>query len=123
MTTKNIFRWVLAPCFSVLGFCTVAHAEFIEKNVAIVQVLDKAAGKTQNVSIPVGQTVNYEKLNITVRSCKQTAPFEAENFYAFIEISKTTDQAKIFSNWMDRNNPGRMPVQNPDYDVWLAYCE
>jgi len=123
MTTKNIFRWLFAPCFSVLVFCETAHAEFTEKNVAVVQILNKAAGKTQNIDIPVGQTVSFEKLNITVRSCKQTAPFEAENFYAFIEISKTTDSTKIFSNWMDRNNPGRQPVQNPDYDIWLARCE
>lgn len=95
---------------------------FVDKEIAVISVMNKAAGKTQNISIPVGQTINFEKLNITVRTCKQTAPFEAENFYAFVEIVKN-DDVKIFSNWMDRNNPGRQPVQNPDYDVWLTRCE
>ena len=110
--------------FLTLCFACVfnAHAEFVEKQVAVISVMNKAAGKPQVISIPVGQTVNFEKLNILVRSCKQTAAFEAENFYAFVEITKT-DNVKIYSNWMDRNNPGRQPVQNPDYDVWLTRCE
>lgn len=95
---------------------------YTNRNTAIVQVMNKAAGKTQTLNIAVGEVVNFEKLNILVRACKQSDPFDAENFYAFVEISKS-DETKIFSNWMDRNNPGKMPVQNPDYDVWLVKCE
>ena len=73
-------------------------------------------------SIYDGQMIEFEKLHILVRSCKQSNPFDAENFYAFVEISKS-DNSKIFSNWMDRNNPGKRPVQNADYDVWLVRCE
>lgn len=95
---------------------------YTNRNTAIVQVLNKAAGKVQTLNISVGEVANFEKLNILVRSCKQSDPFDAENFYAFVEISKT-DDTKVFSNWMDRNNPGIRPVQNPDYDVWLVKCE
>lgn len=84
--------------------------------------MNKAAGKTQTISAPIEQIVEFEKLNILVRACKQSDPFEAENFYAFVEISKNND-TRFFSNWMDRNNPGKNPVQNPDYDVWLVRCE
>jgi hypothetical protein len=84
--------------------------------------MNKAAGKAQTLNIPVGQSAQFEKLNITVRACKQSDPFKAENFYAFIEITANND-TKIFSNWMNRNNPGKNPVQNPDYDAWLVRCE
>ena len=39
----------------------------------------------------------------------------------FIEIDKDPD-GRIFSNWMNRNEPGENPLQNPDYDVWLEKC-
>lgn len=95
---------------------------YTNRNTVVIQVMNKAAGKTQTLNISVGEMVSFEKLNIVARTCKQSDPFDAENYYAFIEISKS-DGAKIFSNWMDRNNPGKRPVQNPDYDVWLVKCE
>lgn len=95
---------------------------YIDKNVAVVRILNKAAGKTQMVNLPVGQHTEFEKLAITVKSCKQTDPFQAENFFAFVEISKSSE-GKIFSGWMNANEPGENPLQNADYDVWLVKCE
>ena len=103
--------------FSAVG----AHA-YIDRDTAVLQVMNKAAGKTQTIMAPVGGAVGFEKLNITVRACKQSDPFDAENFYAFTEISRG-DGGMIYSNWMDRNNPGKNPVQNADYDIWLVRCE
>lgn len=107
----------------VLFFCTpvVANA-YVEKSNAVVRIMNKDAGKVQEIIIPVGQEINYEKLYITVRACKQTDPFKAENFFAFIEITEL-DKGKIFSNWMNRNEPGDMPLQHPDYDLWLVSCK
>lgn len=121
MKIKNIFRMFFVPCFCIVLSSFNADA-FVEKDVAIFNVLDKAAGKTKTITVRVDQAVAFEKLIINVRSCKQTDPFTPENFYAFTEITKS-DNTKVFSNWMDRNNPGRDPVQNPDYDVWLLRCE
>lgn len=95
---------------------------YIQRNTAIVRVMNKAAGKAQTVIAPVGKTTNLEKLSILIRDCKQTDPFQAENFFAFAEISKAAE-GKIFSGWMNRNEPGNNPVQHPDYDVWLVKCE
>ena len=120
MQISKVSRFFFAPlvCLFIAnsGYC------YTERHVAIVQVMNKAAGKTQTLRAPIGENINFEKLNIIVRSCKQSNPFDAENFYAFVEISKS-DESKIFSNWMDRNNPGKNPVQNPDYDMWLVRCE
>lgn len=95
--------------------------EFVDKNIAVVRIMNKAAGKAQTISLPVGRTSQVEKLSVRVRACKQTAPYTAENFYMFAEISKTGNQ--IFSGWMDRNEPGDNPLQDADYDLWLLRCE
>lgn len=95
---------------------------YIDRQTAIIRIMNKAAGKVQTLSVPVEQSVQYEKLGIRVRSCKQSDPFDAENFFAFLEIDKV-DSGKIFSGWMNANEPGDNPLQNPDYDVWLVNCE
>ena len=95
---------------------------YTDKDTAVVRVMDKAAGKVQMVTVPVGQEVAVEKLFLNVRTCKQTDPFQAEDFFTFIEISKV-GEGRIFSGWMSRNEPGANPLQNADYDVWLVKCE
>ncbi len=116
---------VLALFMTILSGALIWQANalaYVDKNVAVVRILNKAAGKTQMVNLPVGQHTEFEKLAITVKSCKQTDPFQAENFFAFVEISKNSE-GKIFSGWMNANEPGENPVQNADYDVWLVKCE
>jgi len=114
---KKYFLSFLAA--SALLFTGDANA-YVEHNAAIVRIMNKAAGKAQTVTIPVGRAANYEKLDLMVRACKQTDPFQPEDFFMFIEISQNT---KIFSGWMSRNEPGHNPLQHPDYDVWLVRCE
>ena len=95
--------------------------EFVDKNIAFVRFMNKAAGKAHTTSISVDKTSQIEKLSVFVRACKQTAPYTAENFYMFAEIKKNGNL--IFSGWMDRNEPGDNPLQDPDYDLWLLRCE
>lgn len=95
---------------------------YVNRDIADIRIMNKAAGKTYSIDIPVGNSAQFEKLNITVHSCKQTDPFDAEDYFAFLEISTATD-GTIFSNWMSRNEPGVRPLQNADYDVWLVGCE
>ena len=95
---------------------------YIDRDIANIRVMNKAAGKTYPIDIPVGDSAQFEKLNITVHSCKQSDPFEAEDYFAFLKISTSAD-GTIFSNWMSRNEPGVRPLQNADYDVWLVGCK
>jgi len=114
---KKFIMSLLAVCV----ICPAANAYVDHKN-AVLRVMNKAAGKVYTVTAPVGRATRFEKLHFTVRTCKQTDPFQAEDFLAFVEISHASNDM-IFSNWMSRNEPGRNPVQNADYDVWLVKCE
>lgn len=105
----------------VLVLPNVANA-YVNRDVVVLRVMNKAAGKVYSLDVPVGNSISFEKLNIVARSCKQSDPFDAEDYFAFLEISTVTD-GKIFSNWMSRNEPGVRPLQNADYDVWLVHCQ
>lgn len=120
MMGKRLFFGLLTAS---LFFCMRMPADaYVDKNTAVVQIMNKAAGKSQIINMPVGEPTAFEKLSVLVRSCKQTDPFDPENFFMFAEISKN-GEGKIFSNWMSRNEPGYSPLQNADYDVWLVRCE
>ena len=95
---------------------------YIEKETAVLRVMNKAAGKTQTVSGKVGNSIQHDGLIIKIRNCKQTDPFDPENFFAFLEIYTKTDE-RIFSGWMNHNEPGQNPLQDDTYDVWLEKCE
>ena len=95
---------------------------YVERENAVLRVMNKAAGKVQEITIPVNQEVQFEKLYMNIRTCKQTDPFQAEDYWTFIEISEK-DSGQIFGGWMSRNEPGQNPLQHPDYDVWLVKCK
>lgn len=118
---KKIYAVFLLSIGLIAGVSDDALA-YVERENAIVRIMNKAAGKVQTITMPVGRDIQFEKLHMLVRSCKQSDPFDAENYFAFIEISKS-DDGKIFSNWMNANEPGDNPLQNADYDVWLVKCE
>ncbi len=107
-----------------LMFCALPTmvCAYVDRDLAVLRIMNKDAGKVQEVNIPVGQEFQFEKMFINVRSCKQTDPFQAADFFTFLEISER-DKGQIFGGWMSRNEPGQNPLQHPDYDVWLVKCE
>ena len=113
---KKIFAFLL--CMFVFSNANA----YVDRDNAVIAILDKASGKTYTTTVPVGYDAKYEKLNFIVRSCKQTDPFQAENAYMFIEVA-TGNDGKIFGGWMNKNAPGENPLQNADYDMWLVRCE
>ncbi len=117
---KKFIRFLIVFCLTVAT--TGVVGAYTNRGTAKLRVMNKAAGKVTELNIPTGSATDFEKIKITVNACKQTDPFDAENFYAFVVINRA-DGTRIFSNWMDRNNPGKMPVQDADYDVWLVKCE
>ncbi|MBE6457460.1 MAG: DUF2155 domain-containing protein [Alphaproteobacteria bacterium] len=108
----------------VLGLLLMPNAvmAYVNRDNAVIRVMNKDAGKVHEVIVPVNQEVQFEKLFVNVRACMQTDPFDAENHFVFIEITEM-DKGQIFGGWMNRNEPGQNPLQHPDYDVWLVRCE
>ena len=121
MNIRDRFFAVFFVCFAVVAAPYSAYS-YIEKNTAVLRVMNKAAGKTQIIPVGIGQTVQHDGLTLVARNCKQSDPFDAENFFVFIEIYTKTD-GRIFSGWMNRNEPGQNPLQDDTYDVWLEKCE
>ena len=94
---KNIIKTLCLAIVPLFSF-SVDHAfAYIEQETAVIRIMNKPAGKTQVVSVKVGETLQYDGLNITVRNCKQSDPFEAENFFVFLEIYTNPKWSKAFN--------------------------
>lgn len=115
-------RMCLFVVLSILCIVPQSVFSYVEKNTAVVRVMDKAAGKTQTLRLSLNKDFSFDGLVLNVRNCKQSDPFDAENFFMFVEIYTKTS-GRIFSGWMNRNEPGQNPLQNDVYDVWLEKCE
>lgn len=89
--------------------------------------MNKAAGRAQTVTLPVGVPFEYDRLSITVRACRASAPYSARDDFMFVQVEKKSaripQDAKVFSGWMMSSDPGYNPLQDPDYDLWLVRCE
>ena len=119
---KNILKTLCLTVVPLFLFSNPPAFAYIEQDNAIIRVMNKPAGKTQVVPVRVGESIQHDGLTITVRNCKKSDPFEAENFFVFLEIYTKTD-GRIFSGWMNRNEPGQNPLQDDTYDVWIEKCE
>ncbi len=87
--------------------------------------LDKITGRPTDITAPIGKTVNFATLAITVRSCYSTPPSEPPETSAFVQIEdRRPDQPvrKVFSGWMYASSPGLNGMEHPLYDVWVIAC-
>lgn len=116
-------------CTSALIGCLAAAApacaEGIKTNTARMQAMDKITGRISEIDVPVNGEVKFGSFSIVVRDCKTTPPEETPENYAFVDVTDTTKDGKlynIFKGWMISSSPALNAVEHPIYDVWLLKC-
>jgi hypothetical protein len=88
----------------------------------ILRGLDKMTGRVMDIPIWVGETTQWERLEITVISCRVTVPGEKPDAYAWLEIRDIRDVLPNFVGWMIASSPGINAMDHPRYDVWVTNC-
>lgn len=95
--------------------------------VAILQGLDKTTARVTKFPAPVGQTVSFGTLKITVKDCRKRPPEQEPESAAYVDIDEVLqDQGApkhLFSGWMFASSPALNSVEDPVYDVWLLDCK
>ena len=113
---------------AVLGLVTAgtASARMTPQPIAILQGLDKISARTSKIEAPVGASIHFGTLLVTVRDCEQSAPEDTPENAAFIQIYETPpgeDTKRLFSGWMFSSSPAISPLEHPVYDVTLLGCK
>lgn len=100
-------------------------ADMQDMKIAVLQGLDKITARVSTFDVPVGGTVPFGSLKITVRACRKAPPIDPPESAAFMEITdaKPDEPARtVFSGWMFASSPALSALENPVYDVWVLSC-
>lgn len=108
------------------GLAGPAAAEPMEeKQEAVLQALDKVTARVRTIEAPVGGTVDFGALAVTIRACRKAPPIEAPEAAAFLEIDEIRpgeQPQRIFDGWMFASSPALSALEHPVYDVWVLDC-
>jgi hypothetical protein len=102
-----------------------AASDTISEPVAVLQGLDKITARVSTIEAPVGTTVRFGALSITVRDCEKSRPEDKPEDAAFLEIDEVRpDHEKVrrFSGWMFESSPALSALEHPVYDITVLDC-
>jgi hypothetical protein len=101
------------------------QAGWISRPVAELQALDKVSARVSVFPAPVGQTVRFGTLSITVRACHVRPREEVPDAAAWIEVrDERAGQAAppAFRGWMFAAAPAVNMLEHPVYDLRVLTC-
>ena len=99
--------------------------EWVPARTAELQALDKVTARVTVLRAPVGETVRFGTLRITVRACNARPPDEVPDAAAFIEVVDSLAPAgspPAFRAWMLANAPAVSVLEHPVYDLRILEC-
>ena len=92
-----------------------------------LKALDKITAKTSSISIELGKTEFFGKLEIKPLKCTLSDSKEAPDTIAYIQVRdlsiKDNNQVFIFNGWTFASSPTLKSIDHPVYDLWLINCE
>lgn len=97
-----------------------------EPRKAVIRVLDKITMRLREYELDMDQSVRFGVIDIRVRTCSATPPYERPENTAFLQIDEQRPgraRQRIFSGWMYGSTPSLNPLQHPIYDVWVIKCK
>jgi len=118
---------------ALIGFALVLSAVLVAPRVVafpgdlvIMQGLDKVTARVSTFEAPLGATVRFGTLSITVQRCERTPPEEPPESTVFLEIFEIRpdeDPTPLFRGWMFASSPALSALEHPVYDVWVLECK
>lgn len=88
----------------------------------VLRGLDKMSSKVAEFTVAVGQTVAFERLEITVDACLYNDGDLGGEAVALLEIRDIREAEPRFQGWMFGSSPALSALDHPRYDVWVINC-
>lgn len=90
---------------------------------ALLRGLDKISGRTTDMSVQVGNSVRYGRLEIRLGECRYPAGDPSSDAYAQVLILDRSRNVTLFSGWMVASSPALSALDDARYDVWVISCK
>jgi hypothetical protein len=104
---------------------TMPQEEWVPRQTAELQALDKVTARISRMQARVGQPERFGSLTITVRACHARPPDEVPDAAVWLEIADSRPPANggpVFRGWMLANAPGVHMLEHPVYDIRVLDC-
>lgn len=89
---------------------------------AVLRALDKVSGAVEDLTVPVGGTVEYQRLHIDLTACRFPTDNPESDAFAFLRITDTQRGEVQFLGWMTAASPALNALDHPRYDIWVMNC-
>ena len=108
----------------VAGCDAEAEQVFEDHDTVVLGGMEKVTGHAFSFAIGVGETGSFGTLEVTVRACRKTPPWQTPESASFLEIrdGPSDDPEEVFSGWMFAGTPGVSALEHPVYDIWVLDC-
>jgi len=90
---------------------------------AILRGLDRITGAVNNFSMAVGETLEFERLEVTLEACRYPVGDINSDAFALLKIRDIRNEEPSFHGWMFASSPALSALDHPRYDVWVLTCE
>lgn len=84
--------------------------------------LDKVAGTTQDFRLSNGETAMIGHLELRLGECRYPAENPASEAYAWIDVTDTRTDARLFGGWMIATSPALNALDHARYDISVLSC-
>jgi len=108
---------------AVPAFAQVPPAPVEDAVGAVVRGLDTATGALTDIDIKTGDTVRFERLEITLKECRYPEENPASDAFAYLVIRDIRETEPRFEGWMIASSPALSAMDHPRYDVWVLHCD
>ncbi len=97
------------------------------ERVATIGLLNKRNNKSEDFELSPGESVESDRVILTLAACERTAPWEIpQETGAFVQVDVLergdSNHSRVFSGWLFKESPSRNVVEHPVYDVWVKDC-
>jgi hypothetical protein len=132
-TSKNTPAQAKKSGDAVAAAAEAALGTPMAERIAVLGILNKRNGDTRNLELKPGQYIRMGKVEVRLRACEKTAPWETyPDEGAFVQLvvferpagnTEKPSWRQVFSGWLFKNNPAANVIQHPIYDVWVKECK
>lgn len=89
---------------------------------ANLRALDRINGTTTDLTVNVGDIVEYQRLIVNVHECRYPQGDINADAFAQLTIIDTRENEISFEGWMFASSPALSALDHPRYDVWVLSC-
>jgi len=89
---------------------------------ALMRALDKVSGETVDLTVDVGATERFGRIEVTLGDCRFPADDPTSDAFARLTVRDVTQGRIAFDGWMVASSPALSALDHSRYDVWVIRC-